>query len=113
MLTAEGLERIWTILIGEHDDSLKGGSIVVSDGEQSASATIDEFPFARTDEETGETTLTVSATFGSDQANFAWVETRVETREGVVLDRTTDGAGSKAAGSEWTVTVDLVLTPGQ
>lgn len=112
MLTPEGLGRVWEVFVGEAQDSLKGGTIVVSDGQQSAAATIDEFPFVNANEETGEVTLTVSATFPSEQGNFAWVETRVETREGVVVDRTTDGAGSKASGSEWTVTVDLVLTPG-
>lgn len=112
MLTPEGLARIWDIVVGEQQDSLKGGTIVVSDGQQSAAVTIDEFPFVHSDQDTGQTTLTVSATFPSEQANFAWSETRVETREGVVVDRTTESAGTKASGSEWTVTVDLVLTPG-
>lgn len=113
MLTPEGLVRVWEIAVGEQNDSLKGGRITVSDGQQSASATIDEFPFVHVNEQ-GEAVLNVSATFGPDQANFAWAETRVETREGQVIDRTTESGGAKAAGQEWTVSLELALVaPGE
>lgn len=108
MLTPEGLVRVWNIVMGEEQDTLKGGTLVVSDGHESASAPIDEFPFVQPNEQ-GEAVLSVSATFASEVANFAWLSVEVVTAGGQVLDRTEGFRGKKAVGSEWSITADLVL----
>jgi hypothetical protein len=108
VLTPEGQARIWNVFAGEEEDSLKGGTMVVSDGQDSASAVLDEFPFVNTNEQ-GETVLTVSATFASEVANFAWLAVEVVTAGGVVVDRTEGFRGKKASGSEWSISADLVL----
>jgi hypothetical protein len=111
VLTPEGLARIWSIVVGEEQDSLKGGTVVVSDGHESAAAPIDEFPFVDTNDQ-GETVLTVSATFASDVANFAWLRVDVVTAGGVI-DRTEGFRGKKAPGSAWSIDADLVLVARQ
>lgn len=123
MYQPEGLRRLWEIVTGEADDSLQGGTLVVSDGTQEASVTIDEFPYVQVFDGQGDGTspggeaprgtarLSISATFGSDVANFTWAERRVVTREGVVLDIEAEDGGRKAPGSEWTLYVELDLLP--
>lgn len=124
MYTSEGLRRLLEIVTGEVDDSLKDGTLVVSDGTNEAAITIGEFPFVQVfDDDTiapegeerppnGTVRLSLDATFGSDVANFEWVERRVVTREGVVLDIEREDGGRKAPGAEWTLYVELDLVAG-
>lgn len=111
MWTTEGFQRLFEIATGQSEDSFVGGRIVVTDGTQEASVVIDEWPWATTVEEDGDTftRLSVSARFESDVANFVWAERRVVTKEGVIIDRVTKDFGRKAPGAEWTMQVDLDL----
>lgn len=126
MYTTEGLRRLFEIATGEVDDSLKGGTLVVSDGTNEASITISDFPYVQVFDAdsintmpegedrppVGTVRLSLDATFGSDVANFEWAERRVVTREGVVVDIEREDGGRKAPGAEWTLYVELDMRPG-
>src|SRR3954451_12512481 len=110
MLTPEGLTRIWQMLIGASDDSLQGGSIEVSDGQNSERSPIANFNVTT---EGSTATLTVDAEFGEDAANHDWSTRSVLTRAGVVIDVEDNDGGRKAPGSIWTIEIDIDLLAGE
>jgi hypothetical protein len=55
----------------------------------------------------------LSATFGSEAANFEWLEHGVRTPDGRLLDRTVEDMGRKAPGSVWTLDAVLDLVPSR
>jgi hypothetical protein len=61
-------------------------------------------------------TITFRATFGSAEANFAWEEMGVKNGAGAVsgtvklLNRRVATAGTKAAGSTWTLTLTITIS---
>lgn len=114
-LTDQGAVLLWEIVVGQSQDTLKGGRIVVlDDQEQEAGAPIEEFSFVSIDEQDGVKVarLELTATFGSDVANFDWKVRRVVSAEGTVVDETVEDGGRKAAGSEWTAVAELDLVLG-
>lgn len=110
MLTPEGTERILAVLAGRADDSLVGGSLVVSDGERTASAPLDEQPVVEITERGA--VLHVAATFGEDAGNFEWRVRELRSAQGVVLDRVEEDQGRKAPGAVWTLEHDVELLAG-
>lgn len=103
MLTPEGAKRILEIVAAD----IEGGAIVVTDGEQSASVTIEKV----TIDDDGASVL-VQGTFGEDAANFEWKQRKVVTAKGIVLDLDEEDGGRKAKGSVWSLGVSLDLAPG-
>lgn len=103
-LTSEGIERLWQVFAGEVDDSL-AGTIVVSDGVQSATLELDESPVVNGSE------VRFRATAGEDTANFDWQERHIVTEKGVVLDSSEEDFGRKTPGAIWTheVVIDLQI----
>lgn len=110
MLTPEGLERVWAIAAGVSDDSLAAGVLWISDGESTALVTLDEAPQITVTENGAR--LRVVATFGEELANFEWRIREFRSEQGVVIDRTEEDQGRKAAGAVWTLEADLELTKG-
>lgn len=106
MLTPEGLQRIWEIVARQSDDSIKGGAIVVTDGTDSHSATIEE---ATVTLEGDTASLVVAGTFSEDEGNFEWTNRQVVTAQGTVLDEDSEDGGRKAQGSVWSIEVSLDL----
>lgn len=95
MLTPEGARLVWEIAAGASTDSIQGGTIVVANGDETASAQIANLTF-------GERSMTVGAVFGPDDGNFDWLERRVVSRDGVVIDEVAEDGGRKAKGAIWT-----------
>lgn len=55
--------------------------------------------------------VTFQATFGEEKANFDWLERGVTSVQGVLIDRSVEDHGRKAAGSIWTLNAALDLLP--
>jgi hypothetical protein len=55
--------------------------------------------------------VTFQATFGEDVANFDWLERGITSVQGVLIDRSVEDHGRKAAGSVWTLNAALDLLP--
>lgn len=111
MLTPEGTERILAVIGGRSDDSLVGGSLVVSDGERTASAPLDD-PQPVVEITDRGAVLRVAATFGEDVGNFEWLVRELRSAQGVVLDRVEEDQGRKAPGAVWTLEHDVELLAG-
>lgn len=102
MLTSEGASLLLAIAAGASDDSLAGGSVVVSDGKARSQSPLDSAAV-----ENG--ALTLVATFGEQDANFEWAVTEILSAQGVVVDREVRDNGRKAAGAVWTSETVLEL----
>ena len=111
MLTPEGTVRILAVLAGREDDSLQGGSLVVSDGDRTAAAPLDEQPVVEATDRGA--VLRVAATFGEDAGNFEWLVRELRSAQGVVLDRVEEDQGRKAPGAVWTLEHDVELLGDQ
>lgn len=92
MLTPVGLAWVTNLV----STALAGAQLVVSDGEQSATAVVESVGI---DEETQEVVL--RATFGEGEANFEWRERYVQLADGTNVDALTEDQGRKAVGSIW------------
>jgi hypothetical protein len=103
VLTPEGASLLLAIAAGTSDDSLAGGSIVVSDGATRAQVALDAPPVVAGG------ALTLTATFGEQEANFEWAVAEVLSAGGVVVDREAKDNGRKAAGAVWTLETVLEL----
>lgn len=103
MLTSDGATRIAEILAGQFADA----RIVVANGSQEASAALDQAPSSQ------DGRLTFQATFGEQEANFDWSETRIVAADGTVLDVDRADGGRKAPGTEWTLTAEVDLSPAE
>jgi hypothetical protein len=101
-MTTEGAAWIWTGLV----DQLAGSRIVVVNGTEKASAEVE-----RTAVDGRELTLT--ATFGEDDANFEWTAREVVTSQGIVLDRQEGDFGRKPPGAIWVIDAVLELGAGE
>jgi hypothetical protein len=101
VLTPEGAARIWAVVT---EAELRGGSVVISDGEQTDAA-----PISEVRQDGG--TLTVIATFDGGQANFEWKTRRVVTASGVTLDEAGEDGGRKVLGATWVVECEIELLP--
>lgn len=55
--------------------------------------------------------VTFQATFGEEVANFDWLERGITSVQGVLIDRSVEDHGRKAAGSVWTLNAALDLLP--
>lgn len=99
MLTPEGLTRIWAVM---SENELRGGSVVVSNGDLTDAAPISEI---RQDGPL----IVIVASFNGDQANFEWKSKRVVTASGVTLDVTAEDGGRKVMGATWVVECALEL----
>lgn len=102
MLTAEGAALLWAIASGASEDSLAGASIVVSDGVLRARQPVIDISVT-------EGTLTLTAVFGEQDANFEWTTAEVLSANGVVVDLELADNGRKAAGAVWTYETALQL----
>lgn len=103
MLTAQGAQLLLAIAAGASDDSLAGGSIAVSDGTRRSERPLDGTP------EVQGPTVTLTAVFGEQDANFEWASADVLSKNGVVVDREAKDNGRKAAGAVWTLQTVLEL----
>jgi hypothetical protein len=103
MLTPQGAQLLLAIAAGASDDSLAGGSIAVSDGTRRSERPLDNPPDVQ-----GQT-VTLTAVFGEQDANFEWASADVLSKNGVVVDREAKDNGRKAAGAVWTLQTVLEL----
>lgn len=136
---AVGLDLMWRLLLGQVrnedgglSDHLGKGRLIVGNGdappteaderlagEETAWAALDE-GYPRLDgmttiSEAGEDPpvracrVTFQATFGEDAGNFDWLERGITSVQGVLIDRSVEDHGRKAAGSVWTLNASLDL----
>lgn len=96
MLTPYGKSLVLSLL----EPCFKGGTIEVSDGAQTSSATIERVGVT-------DAAIQVTASFGLEQANFEWKTRRVLDKDGEVVDEADEDGGRKAVGSVWAMSVDL------
>lgn len=105
MLTQEGQAWLAALIAGE----LEGGSVLVSDGDQSAQAPIERIDAQRVTASDGVESFRVMAlaTFGENDANFEWLESAVVLADGTEVDRTVEDRGRKAQGAIWSIEAAL------
>ena len=85
-------------------EQLVGAQLVVTDGDQTASAPLDDgYPIP------DGAVVRLRATFGEDAANFEWRARRVENAGGLVVDIVNEDMGRKAAGAVWTLECELEI----
>lgn len=108
MLTAEGIALLWNLAAGASEDSIPGWSIVVSDGQVETPSTVAEAVVTQTDDG-AEVTLTAS--YGEDEANHDWARRQVVSGAGVVVDTEDVDMGRKAQGTVSGIEVTLELAP--
>jgi hypothetical protein len=107
MFTPEGLKWLADWIA----DEVKGGWIVVSDGQGNSDvATIDTIVVEENDPQEGEGQVyevVCTATFGEEVGNFEWAKRSIKLTDGTVIDSNTEDAGRKVQGSVWTAEVTL------
>ncbi|RKD22459.1 hypothetical protein SAMN02745883_00686 [Caminicella sporogenes DSM 14501] len=119
-LTNAGRDEIAAALIGEGIPfNNSNAKIGVGDGDTAFAATQTDLTGTnkfRKGMDTGYpirdgNTITFRATFGGDEANFAWKEWGVfnAASGGVMLNRVVDNNGTKLQGQTWTFTVTITI----
>lgn len=104
MLTDEGIRWLAGLAAGTEQDPLIGGSVRVTDGEQHASAPINEVLVT-------DFGFEVTAVFPEEEGNFVWVASQIISQGGTVIDSATEDGGRKAQGSVWTLKSSIELRP--
>lgn len=102
MLTPDG-RRIYLDALAE---KFKAAHIMVGDGQQRAEVPVEEFVWP--DPENG--TLSMSATFGEEVANFSWTERGIML-DGILVDHEEADGGRKILGASWTVDYTVQVVP--
>ncbi len=98
MLTPEGIALLWKLAAGSSDDTLDGWKIRVADTEAAATWRVSD-----------DGVLTLSASFGADEANGEWSQREVVSGQGIVVDTENEDNGRKSPGSQWQVDVSIEL----
>jgi hypothetical protein len=99
MLTPEGATAILNMCIGLADE-IKVLAVIGPNGEEA-------YRFA--DQRVEGATLTLTASFPADEANFEWVRREVRTVKGTVVDRAEEDGGRKPVGAIWDLEVAIDL----
>lgn len=102
MLTVPGTTWVAEMM----EAGLRGGRVVVTDGEQTASMPI-------TDVQSNSEQVVVTAQFGEQDANFEWAAHLVLLEDGTEVDRSEKDQGRKVPGQVWLLTAIIKLTPGE
>jgi hypothetical protein len=97
MLTPEGATAILGMCMGVADE-IKVLAVLGPDGEEAV-----RFAEQRMEG----SSLVLSASFPTNEANFEWVAREVRTVKGVVVDHTLDDGGRKPIGAVWDLEVRL------
>jgi hypothetical protein len=94
--TDQGRAKVAALIV----DWLKGGTIVVTDGDVSASAPAELLVVDGT-------TVIATAVFDEQAANFHWRRRELHASDGVVLDALDEDLGEKVTGAIWTLEVPV------
>jgi hypothetical protein len=93
--TDQGRAKVAALIV----DWLQGGTIVVTDGEATASAPAQLLVDG--------TTVIATAVFDEQAANFHWRRRELHASDGVVLDALDEDLGEKVTGAIWTLEVPV------
>ncbi len=134
MLTADGLSRLTSLIIGGGSQSASATATRLGVGDGTTAATIGDadlsaaagpthrwfMPLDATYPTQTAGVLTFKATFASADANFAWTEWAVDidtpivgasaTVGAVLLNHKVSSLGTKTAGSSWALTTNISIS---
>lgn len=123
LFLAEGINYIWTAMCGGAFTPFDNTHAYLGVGDGTASESYDQTGLQGTNKyykgmDTGYPTYgsarkaTFRATFGGDEANFAWNEWTVangNSDAAINLNRKVESLGTKSSGSTWILTVELII----